>query len=54
MTTSEEPIIINETFNKTYKNNTQTCEKLRAMRLQAMAEPHEQYLTEPTKFDDQR
>nr|WP_169605375.1 IS21-like element helper ATPase IstB [Microscilla sp. PRE1] len=25
-------------------NNTQTCEKLRAMRLQAMAELHEQYL----------
>ena len=25
-------------------NNTQTCEKLRAMRLQAMAELHEQHL----------
>lgn len=26
-------------------NNTQTCEKLRAMRLQAMAELHEQNLS---------
>lgn len=41
---SEEQLIINEPLKSTKMNNTQTSEKLRAMRLQAMAELHEQHM----------